>query len=133
MLEKKFYDEKSEMWACGVLFYSLLAGDQRGSFRDHKTLFEIYKDKLTLEGMAGIDIKLSNRIFCKGPRWDKVSDDTKELIVTLLKENGKERYSASEALKLRIFKTKNVDGTLHTPIMDRFKQFKVDLIPRTRF
>jgi calcium-dependent protein kinase len=90
---KKDYNEKCDLWSCGVILYTLLCG--YAPFLG-KTEAEIY-DKI-LDGKYDLTLHT----------WKKISDEVKELIKELLLLNPKNRPSANSALKHCWFKNKQI-------------------------
>ena len=81
---KNFYNEKCDLWSCGVIMYILICGSPPffGETDD-----EIYAK--VKEGKYSLD----------GEEWDEISDEAKDLIKNLLKKDLDRRISAEEALK----------------------------------
>ena len=77
------YDEKCDLWSCGVILYVMLSGEPPfyGENDD-----EIYSQILTA------DVKFDQNI------WEDISEEAKDLIRKLLVKNQKNRLSAVEAL-----------------------------------
>ena len=88
---KKHYDEKCDIWSCGVIMYILLSG--RPPFagdNDREIMDKVAKGKYDLE---------------ESP-FDKLSNSGKDLIRKLLVMDPKKRISAQEALNHPWFKEK---------------------------
>lgn len=83
------YNEKCDVWSCGVIMYILLCGVPPffGNTDD-----EIYK--AVKEGKFSMD----------GPEWSEISREAKELIKAMLKKDLNKRFSAEEALNHIWFK-----------------------------
>ncbi len=82
------YDERSDEWACGVLMYILLFGEAPFPGDTEEEIFVKVKT---------YDIDYSSRKF------NKVSENCKDLMKKLLKKNKKYRITAKEALKHPFF------------------------------
>ena len=78
------YDEKCDIWSCGVIMYILLCGYAPFNGETDEKIFE--------------KIKLGKYTFPK-KEWDYVSSEAKDLIKHLLEYNPKKRYSANDVLK----------------------------------
>lgn len=78
------YDEKCDLWSCGVIMFILLSGNPPFEGKDDdEVLRQVVKGKFSLST----------------PEWHEISDEAKDLIRSLLKYNPEERISAAEALK----------------------------------
>ena len=84
VLSSEEYDEKCDCWSCGVILYLLLAGFP--PFYGHS------REEIITAAAKG-------KVEFYHPNWNKVSSMAKELIISLLKYNPKERISISEALR----------------------------------
>jgi len=78
------YNEKCDIWSCGVIMYMLLSG------------FPPFNGKTNQEVMKEI---LEGHASFTDSQWLKVSRGAIELIRKMLKYNTKSRISASDALK----------------------------------
>jgi calcium-dependent protein kinase len=88
VLEKN-YNEKSDLWSCGVIMYILLCG---------KAPFTGETDNIILEKIKLGDFEM------KDPVWSKISNEAKDLIKKLLEHCPKKRLSAQSALQHKWFK-----------------------------
>ena len=75
------YDEKCDLWSCGIIFYILLKGSPPYNGSDDE-IFEILKS---------VKIKFTD------PYWQTVSPAALDLLQKLLEPNKKDRISAAEA------------------------------------
>ena len=116
---KEKYNQKCDLWSCGVIMYILLTGKTPFIGRDEdqtieKILFNSYNTDL---------IKKYNR-------------HTKELLSKLLEKDPKKRISADEALNHKVFyinKTKDIlneiqDEAIIYKFIDNLKKYKSDLV-----
>mmetsp|Transcript_16495 Transcript_16495/g.29738 ORF Transcript_16495/g.29738 Transcript_16495/m.29738 type:complete len:508 (+) Transcript_16495:29-1552(+) len=78
----KNYNEKCDMWSCGVLLYIMLSGTPP---------FPGHTDKEILRNVS------KARYTFSGPDWSNISPDAKSLISALLIKEPSERLSANEA------------------------------------
>jgi calcium-dependent protein kinase len=107
------YDEKCDVWSCGVILYMLLCGYPpfNGDNED-----EILKA-----------VKKGSYDFPE-EEWSVVSKEARELVYNMLKFEPKKRYSAKECLS-HIWVKNNQEITSDTKIslgaLDKLKKFKV--------
>ena len=85
---KRNYDEKCDMWSCGVILYMLLVGHAPFDGETDEDIIKSIK--------VGVYKKNEDR-YLKG------SEELKDLISNLLKMDPKERLSAKEALNHNFF------------------------------
>jgi len=78
------YDEKCDLWSCGVIMYILLSGNYPFEGKDEK------------EVVTSI---LRGKFSFSNSEWKGISEEAKDLIRLLLKYKSVERISAGEALK----------------------------------
>ena len=102
ILEKK-YNEKCDLWSCGVILYILLSG---------KPPFEGIKDEEILEKVRFGKYDLNDSAF------NNISNEAKELIQNLLIMDYHKRISAEDALNNIWFK-KNKSKELFNEIKDK--------------
>ena len=78
------YDNKCDLWACGVIMYILLSGEPPFFGVDDVDTFELIK---------------IGQYSLKDQQWDNISTEAKDLIKKLLTMDPKNRISAEEAVK----------------------------------
>ena len=80
----KNYNEKCDLWSCGVIMYIMLTGKPPFNGKNEKEIFDkIHKGKFDMESYP----------------WGIISENAKDLIKKLLIIDTKKRLSAEEALK----------------------------------
>jgi calcium-dependent protein kinase len=81
---KGTYNEKCDIWSCGVVLYILLAGKMPfGGRRDTEVLRNVEKATYNISGRE----------------WRYISKSAKDLITKMLNPDFKARISAEEALQ----------------------------------
>jgi calcium-dependent protein kinase len=85
---EKSYNEKCDIWSCGVIMYSLLSG---------KFPFEGKSEEAIMEKIKKGKFDILDR------KWEKISFDAKDLINELLNFDFKKRITAKNALKHKWF------------------------------
>lgn len=88
-----------DLWACGVILFTLLSGIPPFWHRKQHLLF-----RMIMEG----------HYTTSGPEWDDVSDTAKDLISHLLVVDPAERYTAKQALAHPFF---NIEPTRRRDFM----------------
>ena len=86
---KERYDEKCDVWSCGVILFILLCGYPPFNGNTNVDIFHAIQNQ--------------NPIF-GGEEWEDITSEAKELIKLMLKKNPSERLSAEDCLKHRWFK-----------------------------
>jgi calcium-dependent protein kinase len=81
---KSGYNEKCDLWSCGVILYILLCGSPPFYGKNEKEIF-----KKILDGNFTFRHKI----------WNKISTEAKNLVLKLLQVNPTKRISAQEALE----------------------------------
>jgi phosphorylase kinase gamma subunit len=77
-----------DLWACGVILFTLLSGLPPFWHRKQHLMFRMIMD---------------GQYTMSGPEWDDVSETAKDLIRHLLVVNPIERYTATQALQHSFF------------------------------
>jgi calcium-dependent protein kinase len=73
------YDEKCDIWSCGVVLYVLISGDPPFTGKDTQEVLQKIH--------AGV---IDFRYAC----WKRVSENVKDLLTNMLTKDTKIRYSA---------------------------------------
>ena len=81
---KNSYNEKCDLWSCGVILYILLCGSPPFYGKNEKEIF-----RKILDGNFTFRQKI----------WNKISTEAKNLVLKLLQVNPTKRISAQEALE----------------------------------
>ena len=107
------YDEKCDIWACGVIFYILLCGYPPFNGESDEEIFESI---------------LKGDFEFPAEEWDSVSDNAKILIKKFLTKNPKKRISALESLQDVWFKKneekEETNKKLAKNVINNMKKFK---------
>lgn len=108
------YDEKCDIWSCGVIMYILLCGyPPFNGDTDNEILNKIKAGKFTFPD----------------EEWDVVSDEAKELIKKMLTFNPSDRISASDSLNhswLKEHNKKKVDINFSIKCLNNMKKFHAE-------
>ena len=80
---KNKYNEKCDIWSCGVIMYMMLSGQPPFKGENDEEIYQSIK-----EGKYNFDDE----------KWDEISKDAKDLIKNLLIKDINKRYSAKQAL-----------------------------------
>ena len=80
---KNKYNEKCDMWSCGVIMYMMLSGNPPFKGDNDEEIYQAIK-----EGKYNFDDE----------KWDEISGEAKDLIKNLLIKDMNKRYSAKKAL-----------------------------------
>ena len=107
------YDEKCDIWACGVIFYILLCGYPPFNGDNDEEIFESV---------------LKGEFEFPEEEWDSVSETAKALIQKMLTKNPKKRISALDSLQDIFFKKyedkSQTDKQLAKNVLRNMKKFK---------
>jgi phosphorylase kinase gamma subunit len=82
------YDKQVDMWACGVILFTLLSGSPPFWHRRQVIML-----RMIMEGKYNFT----------SPEWEDISFEAKDLIIHLLTVNSKQRYTSDQALKSNFF------------------------------
>jgi len=86
---KERYDEKCDVWSCGIILYILLCGYPPFNGNTNVEIFHAIQNQ--------------NPTFT-GEEWEDITSEAKDLIKLMLKKNPNERWSAEQCLKHKWFK-----------------------------
>ena len=107
------YDEKCDIWACGVIFYILLCGYPPFNGETDDEIYEAI---------------LSGKFQFPEEDWDQVSQDAKDLIKKMLTKDPKKRISALYSMQDVWFKKNEekseYDKKLAKKVLNNMKKFK---------
>jgi calcium-dependent protein kinase len=104
------YDEKCDIWSCGVILYIILCGYPPFSGDDDKDILE--------------NVKKGDFIFDSD--WDGRSDAAKDLIRKMLQMNPKKRITAADALKDPWIMNNNTKPVLKQSVLENLFNFHVN-------
>ena len=83
IINNKKYNEKCDLWSCGVIMYIMLSGQPPFKGENEEEIYQAIKN-----GKFNFDDE----------KWDEISNEAKDLIKNLLMKDINKRYSAKEAL-----------------------------------
>lgn len=101
------YNQKCDLWSCGVIMYILLSGKAPFSHKNDTIILEKIKS-----GKYTMDLK----------EFEDISFESKDLISKLLEKNPRKRLSAAEALRHDWFKKLNIKSQIIENDIDKIKQ-----------
>ena len=108
---KERYDEKCDVWSCGIILYILLCGYPPFNGNTNVEIFHAIQNQ--------------NPIFT-GEEWEDITSEAKDLIKIMLKKNPNERWSAEQCLKHKWFKM--LDETDDKHAQHNFKLIQINAI-----
>jgi calcium-dependent protein kinase len=111
---KKKYDEKCDVWSCGVIMYILLSGTPP---------FNAASDAEMKEKILDGSFSLSGKV------WDTISEEAKDLVTKLLTYEIEERISANDALA-HSWITNTIDSEIDSKVakkaLENLSQFRAE-------
>ena len=108
---KERYDEKCDVWSCGVILFILLCGYPPFNGNTNVDIFHAIQNQ--------------NPIF-GGEEWEDITSEAKDLIKLMLKKNPSERLTAEMCLRHKWFKMlDDIENKKHTK---NFKQIQLNAI-----
>jgi calcium-dependent protein kinase len=110
---KRNYDEKCDVWSCGVIMYILLCGYPPFNGPSDKVIFQ-----RVLEG----------KFTFAEEDWSAISQNAKDLIKSMLDSDPSTRISSEKALKSDWFTDKLPKDTKvnSTRVLQNLKEFRVE-------
>lgn len=111
---KKSYNEKCDIWSCGVILYILLSGTPPFNGSNDNAIMQKVK---------------SGKYSMSGSEWDSISDNAKDLIKKMLTYEHDKRISAEDCLKhkwITEMSDSKVDMTVAQGAMSNLKGFKAE-------
>lgn len=116
---KNSYNEKCDLWSCGVILYILLCGAPPFYGSNEDEIFEMI---------------LSGLYSFKHSIWNHISSEGKELVIQLLELDSTKRLSAKEAMEHKWFKKmessnqllKNIPDTNLISIITNISNFRAE-------
>jgi calcium-dependent protein kinase len=113
VLNKK-YNEKCDIWSCGVILYIILSG------------MPPFNGQSDQEIMKKVRV---GKFSFSDPAWSNISDKAKDLITKLLTYEVDKRPSAEQALQhpwITEFSSQQVDSNLAVGALSNLKNFRAD-------
>lgn len=112
---QEIYDEKCDIWSCGVILYIFLCGYPPFNGDNDTEIMKAVK-----KGIYDFPTE----------EWSSVSKEAKELVSNMLKYDPKSRYSAKECLANTWFKKHETlaDKKISQNALANLKKFKVIFI-----
>lgn len=102
MLKKK-YDEKCDIWSCGVILYILLCGFPPFNGENDKEIME-----RVAKGSYSFDFD----------EWKQISSEAKQFIKRMLEYDPNKRYNAEQAISDPWIKKYSGKSSVDAPIME---------------
>lgn len=95
----KAYDEKCDVWSCGVIMYMLLCGYPPFNGRTEEEITKkVRLGTFTFPSKATKVMSFNNEFLLAEQDWNNISIEAKLLIRKMLTYNPERRISAQEAL-----------------------------------
>ena len=111
---KRRYDEKCDVWSCGVILYLLFCGYPPFNGKSNEDIYS----KI-----------LNEQVDFSGKEWTEVSEEGKHFILNLLEKDPEKRLSAEQALQNEWLK-KHTANTVNEELIHRalknLLEFKCD-------
>jgi calcium-dependent protein kinase len=110
---KKNYDQKCDIWSCGVILYILLVG------------FPPFKGNTQKDLLNNI---LKGKYSTSGSEWSKVSPEARDLVMKMLETDTIKRLSAEECLNHQWMakfqdKSNKIDNTYFVSVLTNIRNF----------
>ena len=108
---KERYDEKCDVWSCGVILFILLCGYPPFNGNTNVDIFHAIQNQ--------------NPIF-GGEEWEDITSEAKDLIKLMLKKNPSERLTAEMCLRHKWFRM--LEDSDKNKQVKNFKQIQINAI-----
>jgi calcium-dependent protein kinase len=117
------YDEKCDIWSCGVILYILLCG-----YPPFNGETDVEIMKAVKKGNYDFPSKFLFFIYFLEEEWDAISKECKDLLSKMLKYDPKLRFSATECLSHPWFKNnENTKANIVSKTtIENMRNFKVN-------
>ena len=120
---KKNYNEKCDVWSCGVILYILLCGYPPFQGKSKDEIFKrILEGKFSFKGRKKIRLYLE---ILQEEHWKNVSEEAKDLICQTLIYDPEKRISAKKALEHKWFRLNKENALLNREILENLSRFHV--------
>lgn len=103
------YDQKCDIWSIGIISYILLCGYPPFYADNNPELFRLIKE---------------GKFDFYAEDWKDISDDAKDLIKRLLKQNPEDRMTAEEALQHPWITEKRPKSFISKSVLKRLRKFR---------
>uniref|UniRef100_S4RWQ0 phosphorylase kinase n=3 Tax=Petromyzon marinus TaxID=7757 RepID=S4RWQ0_PETMA len=111
------YGKEVDLWACGVIMYTLLAGSPPFWHRKQMTMLRLIMD---------------GKYDFSTPEWEDRSDTVKDLISRLLVVEPEKRFTAEQALAHPFFQQYDVEEVRHFSPYRKFKTIMLTVLASVR-
>jgi calcium-dependent protein kinase len=113
---QEIYDEKCDIWSCGVILYIFLCGYPPFNGDNDTEIMKSVK-----KGIYDFPVE----------EWGSVSKEAKDLVSNMLKYDPKQRFSAKECLAhpwIKKNESQLADSKISQNALSKLKKFKVNIL-----